>query len=71
MSRLKSLFHNFSKESGFKRKESCFERMIKDGNITVNKKCVGRVGGDNHTDFLSYDCMNCVHFDDELFRNEV
>lgn len=64
MSILKRLFHNFSKES-------CFERMTKDGNITVNKKCGGRVGGDNRTDFLSYDCMDCVYFDDELFRKEI
>ena len=71
MSRLKSLFRNFSKERSFKRKESCFERMTKDGNITVNKKCGGRVGGDNRTDFLSYDCMDCVYFDDELFRKEI
>ena len=49
-------------------KKYCFEQMIKDENLTVNKKCGGRVGGDNTTDFLSYDCLECEYFDENLFR---
>ena len=50
-------------------KEYCYNRMIKDGNFNKkNKKCNGRVGGDNATNYLSYDCMVCKYFDENLFR---
>lgn len=61
MNIIKKLIYRFSKEY-------CFDKMIKDGNVTVNKKCGGMVGGDNTTDFLSYDCLDCEYFDKSLFK---
>lgn len=49
-------------------KKYCFEQTIKDGNVTENKKCGGRVGGDKLTDFLSYDCIDCKYFDTKLLK---
>jgi hypothetical protein len=49
-------------------KKYCFDRMIKDGNITKNNKCGGMCGGDKHTNHLSYSCVDCKYLDDNLLK---
>lgn len=46
----------------------CFDRMIEDGNVTKNKRCGGKVGGDETTGFLSCNCYDCKYFDNDLLR---
>lgn len=49
-------------------KKYCFEQMIRDGNVTENKKCGGVYGGDKLTNYLNYSCIDCKYFDDEVLR---
>ncbi len=49
-------------------KEYCFDRMIKAGNVTKNKRCGGLMGGDKHTNYLNYSCVDCKYLDDDLLR---
>jgi hypothetical protein len=51
-------------------KDGCFETMIKEGNLTENNRCGGICGGDKHTNYLSYACVDCKNFDEELFRKD-
>lgn len=38
----------------------CYEEMESRG-IGVFGMCCGLVGGDRHTDYLSYECVSCPH----------
>lgn len=61
MNILKKLMFRFSKEY-------CFDRMIKVGNVTKNKRCGGLCGGDKQTNYLNYSCVDCKYLDDNLIR---
>lgn len=61
MNILKKLMFRFSKEY-------CFDRMIKAGNVTKNKRCGGLCGGDKQTNYLNYSCVDCKYLDDNLIR---
>lgn len=41
--------------------EACYNDMERQG-IAVFGMCSGITGGDNNSEYLSYQCMDCPHF---------
>lgn len=53
---IKKIRYDFSKDG-------CYESMHKRG-YAFFQCCGGRAGGDKHTKYLSYDCVDCPYYVD-------
>lgn len=47
--------------------DKCFKEFKKSHPETKDK-CGGAVGGDRHSNYLSYECIDCPYFNEEIWN---
>lgn len=48
--------------------EICYMELDKEKMLETNGKCKGLAGGDRYSNYLSYECIDCPYFNEEIWN---